>query len=352
MKKLALSVALGLNIVALPTLAATEVTTLTDFFNDKGEVTTADNYAVNETSRQYLKVQQQVGVNKFLHKRVLTPTDKQPVVRMNRDTYYSMAVVNVSKGATVTLPEIPEGKYMSMEVITEDHRIQPMQYGAGTFDLSTHSGDHVYIIVRTDATFSLDEVHAIQDKMTIQSNANEEFSAPQVDKASFMKVEEDLKAEMPKLLKRDGAQATFGMFTDPNDESKELFTKEKYAVGAAIGWGGAQLQDNIYEVSGNFPADKCHQATFEDPQNQAFWSVTVYNKQGFMFNDVANVSSNTAKKNPDGTYTVSFGCGPDAPNNIETKNKSGVFNLAFRHYMPSQKMRDGYRVLPYVKQVK
>ncbi len=352
MKKLALSIALGLNIVALPTLAATEVATLTDFFSDQGEVTTTENYAVYETARQYVKVQENVGVNNFEHKRVLTPTNQQPVVRMNRDTYYSMAVVNVSEGATVTLPEIPEGKYMSMEVITEDHRIQAMQYGSGTFDLSTHSGDHVYVIVRTDATFTEEEVHAIQDKMSIDAKATAEFMAPQVQKMPFEKIEKELKTEMPKLLKRDGAQATFGMFTDPQDESKELFTKEKYAVGAAIGWGGAQLQDNIYEVSGNFPADTCHQATFEDPENQAFWSVTVYNKQGFMFNDVANVSSNTATKNADGTYTVSFGCGDDAPNNIESNNDSGVFNLAFRHYIPSQKVRDGFRVLPYVKAVK
>lgn len=352
MKKLALSIALGLNIVALPTLAATEVATLTDFFSDKGEVTTSDNYAVYETARQYVKTQEKVGINTFEHKRVLTPTDEQPVVRMNRDTYYSMAIVNVSEGATVTLPEIPEGKYMSMEVITEDHRIQAMQYGSGTFDLSTHTGDHVYIIIRTDATFTEAEVREIQDKMSIDAKATAEFTAPQVQEASFVKVEKDLKAQMPKILKRDGAQATIGMFTDPEDESKELFTEEKYAVGAAIGWGGAQMQDNIYEVSGNFPADTCHQATFEDPENQAFWSVTVYNKQGFMFADVANVSSNTATKNADGTYTVSFGCGDDAPNNIETKNDSGMFNLAFRHYMPSQKIRDGFRVLPYVKVVK
>ncbi|MFA0070131.1 hypothetical protein AB4344_20300, partial [Vibrio breoganii] len=121
----------------------------------------------------------------------------------NRDTYYSMAVVNVSKGATITLPDIPEGKYMSMEVITEDHRIQPMQYGSGTFDLSTHSGDHVYVIVRTDATFTKDEVHKIQDQMSIDAKADSEF-AIQVDEKSFEDVEGNLKMEMPKLLKRDG----------------------------------------------------------------------------------------------------------------------------------------------------
>ncbi len=99
------------------------------------------------------------------------------------------------------------------------------------------------------------------------------------------------------------------MFTGFNDESTKFFTQEKYEVGAAIGWGGAQMIDNIYEVSGNYPTGTCYQAMFEDLKNKAFWSITVYNKAGFMFNDVANVSSNTATVNKDGTYTVSFGCG-------------------------------------------
>jgi uncharacterized membrane protein len=90
----------------------------------------------------------------------------------------------------------------------------------------------------------------------------------------------------------------------------------------AIGWGGAQMQDNIYEVSGNYPANKCHQATFEDPKNKAFWSFTVYDKKGFMFNDLASLNSNTAMVNTDGTYTISFGCGNDAINNIKTENSS------------------------------
>jgi len=143
------------------------------------------------------------------------------------------------------------------------------------------------------------------------------------------------------------------MFTAPTDDSNKLFTQEKYEVGAAIGWGGAQIVDNIYEVSGNFPADTCHKATFEDPKNRAFWSITVYDKAGFMFNDLANLSSNTVSPNANGTYTVSFGCGEKALNNIKTANDSGLFNLGIRHYQPSDLVSiEGFRILPTVKAVK
>lgn len=348
MKKLVL--VLGASVIALstPSLAAV-VNTASKLFSSDGVIATVDSYPTLESSIQFLKNQEKVGVNKFVHRRQLTPTDQQPVVRMNRDTYYSMATVDVSKGATITLPQIEAGKYMSLQVVTEDHRTPPMQYGSGTFNLSTHIGKHVYALVRLDGTYSEPEARKLQDAMVISAISNNEFVTEQINKESFKKIEKELKAQMPKIFERDGDRAMEGMFTSPNDESKELFTKEKYTVGAAIGWAGPQMVDNIYEVSGNYQLGKCYQATFEDPENKAFWSVTVYNKQGFMFSDFAHVNSSTAKKNSDGTYTVSFGCGVEAPNNIETNNESGVFNLGIRHYIPSQRVLNGYRLLSFVK---
>mgnify|MGYP003857654199 CR=1 FL=1 len=353
MKKLVLATAISINLLAFSSMAGSTVTTLDGFFNKGGVVVTSDNYPTLETARQMVKNQGLVGVNNLLHKRVLTPTDNQPVVRMNRDTYYSMAVVDVSKGAYITMPKLPKGKYMSVEGITEDHRIQPMKYGSGTFNLTTHTGKHLYLVIRLDATFTLEEAKKYQDQMSITAKSATEFKSMAVDKTSFYETEHALKAKAPALLASSPLEATFGMFTDPTDSSKELFTKEKYAMGAALGWGGAQLVDNLYELSRNYPADQCHQMTFEDPKNKAFWSVTVYDKKGFMFGELANQSSNTAKPNKDGTYTVSFGCGDDAINNIPTKNATGVFNLAMRHYIPSDKVRiDGYRLIPFVKAVK
>lgn len=350
MNKLVLAAAISSSIFAFSAMAENNVSTVENFFAKGGVVVTEDNYATLETSRQLLKNQDLAGVNKLLHKRQLTPTDNQPVVRMNRDTYYSFAVVDVSKGATISMPEIPEGKYMSVQPVTEDHRIQAMEYGSGTFNLTTHTGTHLYLVIRLDSTFTEAQAKKYQDQMTISAKSNNKFTSVQVDKASFHTVENGLKAQTPRIMKRDGGETTYGMFTDPRDSSKEMFTKEKYAVGAALGWGGAQLKDNIYEISRNYPMTQCHQATFADPENQAFWSITVYDKVGFMFNDVSHVSSNTAKQNKDGTYTVSFGCGSDAPNNIKTKNDTGVFNLAVRHYIPSEKVKsEGYRLVDFVK---
>ena len=323
-----------------------------DFFSDKGNTVTSASYPTDESSHQFLKNQDLAGINTFLHNRDLAPTDKQPIVRLNRDTYYSFAVIDVSKGATITIPELPKGKYVSIEVVTEDHRIQAMRYGAGTFDFSTHKGSHIYALVRLDGTFSGADAAKYQDQMVIKAKSSELFKAEPVNKKSFTEVENALKAQMPAITIRDGIHAIDGMFTDPRDASNETFTQEKYTVGAAIGWAGAQVVDNIYEVSDNYPSNVCHQSTFKDPKNEAFWSITVYNKVGFMFNDVASVNSHNVKPNADGTFTVSYGCGDKAPNNIKTKNDSGVFNLGIRHYRPSKAVIDGYRILPTIKEVK
>lgn len=325
---------------------------LDEFFSPMGDTVTEANYPIHETARQNLKVQDEVGINNFKHKRHLTPTEEQHVVRMNRDTYYSFAVVDVSEGATITLPEF-DG-YMTAQVITEDHRIQKMLEGSGTYELKTHTGDYVHIVVRLDSRLSEVEAAKVQDAMHIDANSSQPFEATPVMQDQFYQVEEDLKAQVDPMFIKDPVHITYGMFTDPTDESNQLFDQDKYEVASAMGWGGAQLADNIYEISGTMDANQCYSVTFEDPKNDSFWSWTVYDAKGFMFNDSASLNSHHAAENADGTYTINFGCGDDAVNNITTTegNKTGKFTLAVRHYDPSQKVIDGYRLMPMVKEVR
>jgi hypothetical protein len=348
LKPLAITMFLG---VSAPTLAE-PVTSVADFFQPGGMTATPENYPTLETSRQLLIAQGRAAVNQIAHNRKLTPTDDQPVVRMNRDTFYSFAVVDVSAGASITIPSVPEGKYVSVQPVTMDHRIQPMSYGSGTFELATHYGTHMYLVIRLDSTLSEAEANAIQDGMVINAASAQPFSAEPVNKESFDAVELLLRQKLPDLVKTYGPDMVNGMFTAPTDDSRGLYDFDKYTVGAAVGWGGAQLADNLYESSPNFPAQGCYSATFEDPGNGAFWSFTVYDENGFMFDDVAHMSSDIATANEDGTYTVSMGCGADALNNLPITNDTGVFNFIVRHYIPSERVKfDGYRLMPQMQKV-
>lgn len=73
-----------------------------------------DNFVRAETSRMFADLQRDAGgVNVFSHSRTPTPVEHQTVVRMNRDTLYSFAVVDISGGATITIPEYGD-RYVSV----------------------------------------------------------------------------------------------------------------------------------------------------------------------------------------------------------------------------------------------
>jgi hypothetical protein len=96
---------------------------------------TAETYIRADSDRQFGGVVTMAGgVNRFFHFRRSTPLDLQNVVRMNRDTLYSMAVVDTSQGATITVPPLPAGRYASVYLVDNDH------YCPGVIDASgTHA---------------------------------------------------------------------------------------------------------------------------------------------------------------------------------------------------------------------
>ena len=66
-----------------------------------------------------------------MHRRQLTPIDKRGIIRPNRDTLYSFAVFDFDAGpVTVMLPDAGK-RFMSMQVINEDHYTPAVYYGAG-----------------------------------------------------------------------------------------------------------------------------------------------------------------------------------------------------------------------------
>ena len=97
--------------------------------------------------------------------------------------------------------------------------------------------------------------------------------------------------------------------------------------------------------------------SFADPKAKYFWSVTVYNGDGRMFNDKAHISSAmNPVKNADGTYTLRFGS-TGQPNNIRILegNTTGKFNVLFRHYGPSKEVsneKKGYNPAILIRKVK
>jgi hypothetical protein len=55
---------------------------------------------------------------------------------MNRDTLYATAIVDTSKGATLTIPEIRD-RYLSVLLVDNDHYCPDVIYTSGTHQLPT-----------------------------------------------------------------------------------------------------------------------------------------------------------------------------------------------------------------------
>lgn len=124
-----------------------------------------DNFVRAETDRMFTDLQRDAGgVNVLAHNREPATVDHQTVIRLNRDTLYSFAVVDISDGATVTIPD-HDGRYVSVMVVNQDHYVDAILHDPGEHRLTIEQFDtrNVAVAVRilvdpTDA----DDVRAVR----------------------------------------------------------------------------------------------------------------------------------------------------------------------------------------------
>lgn len=76
--------------------------------------------------------------------------------------------------------------------------------------------------------------------------------------------------------------------------------------------------------------------TFKKPDLQygraGYWSITIYDEQGWVVTDPFNTNSAKAKPNPDGTITLNFNGSDSDINNIKVPKN---WNALFRCYLPT-----------------
>nr|NLI50026.1 DUF1254 domain-containing protein [Propionibacterium sp.] len=305
---------------------------------------TAESYIRAETDRQFGVVAQMAGgVNRFYHFRRPTPLDQQNVVRMNRDTLYSMAVVDTSKGATITVPEVPEYRYVSVYLVDNDHYCPSVIYSTGTHQLPRDT-QYLGIGVRIQVFDPNDEdevalINEMQDQFIIQANSAEPLPEFTWDLQS-------LKALTDQYEKDSTQYGSWKGMMGPRGRVDEHIRH----IAAAAAWGLFPEWDATYlNYSGGHDHTVCHQATYLVPENDAFWSITVYGNDGFMKSDNNIVNSSNVKLNADGTFTVYFGsaetCG-DRPNRLDTTEG---WNFLMRIYRPGKSVLDGAYTLPAAK---
>ena len=86
------------------------------------------------------------AINTWVHFRQPTPLDQQNVIRMNRDTVYSLAVADISDGATLTIPD-GAGRYLTVMAINENGYINRVFHQPGKHPLGVDEFDTSFVVL-------------------------------------------------------------------------------------------------------------------------------------------------------------------------------------------------------------
>jgi len=284
------------------------------------------------------------GLAKFQHRREPAPIEHQTVIRLNRDTLYSSAVVDLDAGpVTVTLPDAGK-RFMSLMVVSEDHYAWT-EYGAGphTFDKKKIGTRYAVVGVRTLVNpgdkKDVATVHGLQDAITLsQPGGPGTFDIPKYDAASQKKMRDAL---LTLSATTSGFDHAFG--------AKEQVDPVAHLLATAAAWGGNPDKDAKYisVTPAKNDGKTVYRLVVKDVPVDAFWSVSVYNAQGFFEKnalDAYTINDLTGKKGADGAITIQFGgCDGKIPNCLPTV---AGWNYTVRLYRPRAAILDGTWTFP------
>ncbi|MFO0916326.1 MAG: DUF1214 domain-containing protein [Pirellulales bacterium] len=304
------------------------------------EVVNVLNYVRAESDMQFKGYAAKAGgVGKLAHSREVYSVENQTTIRGNRDTLYSFGVYDLAAGpVTIIKPESPD-RFQSLLVIDQDEYNPVLKNGAGEVTLSIDNVGTRYVMVlfRTfgdpNNPADMKKAHALQDAIQVKQAAPGKLELPDWDEKSLVETRKVLNELSAKL---DGVPKAFG--------ARGEVDPTQHLIGAAYGWGGNPQSGAMYFNVVPEKNDGKTPYTLVMPKDvpvQAFWSVTVYNKEGFFTPNDRNAysfNSITSERNADGTVTIHFGGDPKAANYLPIHEG---WNYVVRCYLPNWEVIEG-----------
>lgn len=300
---------------------------------------TVDNFVRAESDTYMGNLAKESGaLGKLIHHREPASIDNQTIIRLNRDTLYSFAVVDLDAGrATVTLPDSGK-RFMSLMVVSQDH-YAATEYGKGehTFTQDKIGTRYAVLGIRTFVDPSdpqdVKNVHVLQDAIKIDQQNTGSLVLPSWDAASQKKVRDALLVLASTITSFDRAFGT-----------KAQVDPIRHLIGTAAGWGGNPDRDAKYlnVTPARNDGSTIYTLKVGKVPVEAFWSVSVYDAKGYYEKnpyEAYSLNSVTAKSEGDGSIHIRFGgCDGKIPNCLPIMKG---WNYTVRLYRPRAEILDG-----------
>jgi hypothetical protein len=264
------------------------------------------------------------------------------VIRANQDTLYSGVIIDLSTPVTVTLPE-GDGRFQSVLVISQDHyNFGYARPGAYTLTEEEVGTRFAMLLFRTfvDAGDPDDaaRAHAVQVGIVIEGGGKGPFEAPNWDLEALAKARKAV----------NDLAAVVGLESSTSFGRKGEIDPLGHLIGIA-GWAGqpATMAEGIVDSVDLNDGKTPHVVTVRDVPVDAFWSITVYDADGFLApNDLNRNSYNntSATPNDDGSFTIHFGACEDG--RINCIPITAEWSYTIRLYQPRQEILDGSWTFP------
>lgn len=231
-----------------------------------------------------------------------------------------------------------------MHVVNQDH-FMFVEAEPGTYELTQENVGTRFALV-TVRTFAnpndpedIKQAHEAQDAIKLEGGGKGPFDVPDWDR--------EVLAVGRKAL--NDFAAALGFEASEAFGRKEEIQPTSYLIGAAAAWGGLPQSAAMYIID-SVPANDgktSFSVTAKDVPVDAFWSVTVYNADGYLEANNLGVNSynnKTAEPNDDGGVTIHFGgCKDGRVNCIPI---TAGWNYAIRMYEPREEVQNGRWVFP------
>jgi hypothetical protein len=304
------------------------------------------NYVRAKTALQFDKYYASAGgINRFSHSRNVAGLENRSSKRLNRDTLYSVAIVDISEGAVVEMPEAA-GRYMSLQVVNEEGYTNAVFHGGGRYklDMNQFETSYVWLLVRTlvspDIPNDIKVAQGLQDQLAIVSQSDRPYEHMAYDAESFGATTDHL-LELGKGLEDNAGAAG----------SREEVDPIKQLLASAYGFGTLPERESLLlTVNPDLPHTGAYVLTVKDVPVDGFWSLALYNKEGyFEKNDYESygVSDQSAEKSADGSITIHFGGDPRSSNYIPLTDG---WNYVVRLYRPREEILSGAWTFPGVSE--